>query len=315
MIIGLALNLHTELAQEMFQTVKNHKSQLSLYLQLGKFRLCLLVLFTTLIGYALGASQFNSLEIIALLAGTLLAAMGANGLNQCWEQERDGRMARTRNRPLPSGRMSSIHALTVTLLWSLSGVLILYWMVNSLTAYLALATLVSYLFIYTPLKPHSSLAVLAGAVPGAIPPMMGWTAATNQFSVEAWVLACLLFLWQIPHFMSLAAIYRQDYANGGYRLLPDNPEMDKATRSIIVVFSVALLGISLLIPAIGLGQHLMFVAALFLGLNLLYLSMKLYQQYSVKNARRVFLASIIYLPIIMTLLLIDERLVSPYWSF
>lgn len=299
----------------MPKAAKINKSQLSLYLQLGKFRLCLLVLFTTLIGYALGVSQFYPLEIFALLAGTLLAAMGANGLNQWWEQARDGLMARTRNRPLPSGRMSSIHALTTTLLWSSSGVMILYWMVNPLTAYLALATLVSYLFIYTPLKPYSSLAVLAGAVPGAIPPMMGWTAATNQFGVEAWVLACLLFLWQIPHFMSLAAIYRQDYANGGYRLLPDNPETDKATRSIIVVFSVALLGISLLIPAVGLGEHLIFIAALFLGLSLLWLSMKLYKQYSVKNARRVFLASIMYLPIIMTLLVVDERLVSPYWSF
>ena len=270
---------------------KNHKSQLSLYLQLAQFRLCLLVLFTTLIGYGLGASQFNPLEIIPLLAGTLLAAMGANGLNQWWKRVRAGRIARTRNRPLPSGRMSSTHALTVTLLWSSTGLTILYWQVNPLTAYLALATVLSYLFIYTPLKPYSSLAILAGA----IPPVMGWTAATNQFSVEAWVLACLLFLWQIPHFMSLAAIYRQDYTESGYcRLLPDNREKDKATRSIIVVFSIALLSISLLIPAIGLGEHLMFMAALFLGISLLYLSMKLYQQYSIKNARRAFFGSIMY---------------------
>jgi protoheme IX farnesyltransferase len=299
----------------MRRATKNRSSQLKLYLQLGKFRLCLLVLFTTLVGYALGTSGFYPLEIISLLIGTLLAAMGANGLNQCLEQARDGRMARTRNRPLPSGKISFLHAVTATLLWSSSGVVILYCLVNPLTAYLALATLASYLLIYTPLKPYSSLAVLAGAIPGAIPPVMGWTAATQHFSIEAWGLACLLFLWQIPHFMSLAAIYRKDYVKGGYRLLPDNPEIEKVTRSIIVVFSVALLAISLLIPALGLGENLMFVAALVLGISLLYLSIKLYQKYSMKNARRVFLASIIYLPILMLVLLIDEKLLSPYGVF
>ena len=156
--------------------------------------------------------------------------------------------------------------------------------------------------------PLPYLAILAGAIPGAIPPMMGWTAATNTFSVQAWVLGCLLFLWQIPHFMSLAAVYRQDYAKGGYHLLPDNPEVDHVTRSIIVIFSLALLGITLLAPSIGLGQRLFFVSALFLGGGMLFISIKLYAKYSIENARRMFRASIIYIPTLMIFLLVDQRL-------
>jgi protoheme IX farnesyltransferase len=291
------------------------KSYFYLYLQLGKFRLCLLVLFTTLVGYGLGVSQLNFVEIFCLLFGTLLTAMGANGLNQWWECKRDALMLRTRQRPIPSGRLSSGHALKVTLVWSLTGVLLLYFGVNPLTAYLALITLASYVLIYTPLKPYSTVAVLAGAIPGAIPPMMGWTAATNHFGVEAWVLGCLLFLWQIPHFMSLASIYRQDYVKGGYHLLPDNPEIEGATRSIIVIFSVALLCITLLTPFVGLGEIVFFSGAFLFGLALLVISIRLYQQYTVKKARQVFLASIIYLPALMTLLFIDERFVSHYWAF
>jgi protoheme IX farnesyltransferase len=273
------------------------------------------VLFTALIGYGLGVSQLIFVEIFCFLFGTLLTAMGANGLNQWWERKRDALMLRTRKRPIPSGRLSSGHALTVTLVWSLTGMLLLYYGVNSLTACLALITLTSYVLIYTPLKPYSTVAILAGAIPGAIPPMMGWTAATNHFGVEAWVLGCLLFLWQIPHFMSLAAIYRQDYAKGGYQLLPDNPEIEGVTRSIIVIFSVALLCVTLLTPFVGLGQKTFFLGAFLFGLALLVVSIRLYQQYSVKNARQVFLASIMYLPALMTLLLIDERFVSHYWSF
>jgi protoheme IX farnesyltransferase len=291
------------------------KSYFSLYLQLGKFRLCLLVLFTTLIGYGLGVTELDFVEFFCLLFGTLLTAMGANGLNQWWERKRDALMIRTRQRPIPSGRLSSGHALTVTLVWSLTGVLLVYFGVNPLTAYLALITLASYVLIYTPLKPYSTIAVLAGAIPGAIPPMMGWTAATNHFGGEAWVLGCLLFLWQIPHFMSLASIYRHDYAKGGYHLLPDNPEIEGATRSIIVIFSVALLCITLLTPFAGLGQKAFFLGAFLFGLGLLVLSIKLYRQYTIKNARQVFLASIMYLPILMTLLLFDERFVGNYWSF
>ena len=285
-----------------------YKKQLSLYLQLGKFRLCTLVLFTTLIGYGLGVNKWDLVEIFSLLIGTLSTAMGANGLNQWWERDRDAKMARTRNRPIPLGKLSANHALFVTSSWSIFGVTLLFFGVNAITAYLATLTIVTYLLVYTPMKPHSPIAVLAGAIPGAIPPMMGWTAATNTFGVQAWVLGCLLFLWQIPHFMSLAAVYRQDYAKGGYYLLPDNPEVDRVTRSIIVVFSLALLGVTLLAPSIGLGQRLFFVGALILGGGMLFISIKLYTTYSIENARRMFRASIIYIPSLMLILLVDQRL-------
>jgi protoheme IX farnesyltransferase len=294
----------------MSKFTSTYKSQLSLYMQLGKFRLCTLVLFTTIVGYGLGVDKWEMFKIFSLLLGTLLTAMGANGLNQWWERDRDAKMARTRNRPLPLGRLSANHALYMTLSWSVSGITLLFFGVNALTAFLAALTIVTYLFIYTPMKPYSPLAILAGAIPGAIPPMMGWTAATNTFNVQAWVLGCLLFLWQIPHFMSLAAVYRQDYAKGGYYLLPDNPEVEHVTRSIIVIFSLALLGITLLAPSIGLGKRFFFFCALFLGGGMLYMSIKFYTNYSIDNARKMFRASIIYIPTLMIFLLIDERLFS-----
>ncbi len=292
----------------MFSFTTSYRTQLNLYLQLGKFRLCTLVLFTTLVGYGLGVNKWDLLEIFSLLVGTMLTAMGANGLNQWWERDRDARMARTRNRPLPLHKLSPNHALFITLSWSATGITLLFFGANPLTAYLATLTIITYLFIYTPMKPYTPIAVLVGAVPGAIPPMMGWTAATDSFSAQTWVLGCLLFLWQIPHFMSLAAVYRQDYAKGGYYLLPDNPEVEHVTRSIIVIFSLALLGITLLAPSIGLGKHFFFFCALFLGSGMLYMSIKLYTKYSTDNARKMFRASIIYIPALMIFLLIDERL-------
>lgn len=292
----------------MIKTRSNIPSLITLYCQLGKFRLCLLVLFTGMIGYGLGVEQLDWTEISGFLLGTLLTAMGANGLNQWVERHRDAKMARTRLRPLPTGNLSPQHAFFVTLLWAIAGIFILYVWVNALTAYLGFVTLMSYLTLYTPLKPFSSIAVLVGAIPGAIPPLMGWTAATGRVSSEALVLSFMLFLWQIPHFMSLAAIYREDYIKGGYQLLPDNPEVDKATRAIIVVFSLALLVITLMAPAVGLGKHLFMFSALILGGGLLMLSIRFYHRYSISNARSVFRASIIYIPILMTLLLIDHRI-------
>lgn len=280
------------------------------FLELGKFRLSLLVLFTTAIGYGLGASSFEWIKITCLLTGTLMCSMGANGLNQCWERHRDAKMARTKNRPIPSGRISAQNAFFVTASWLVIGLLLLFFGVNRLTAALAALTSITYLLVYTPLKPFTSIAILAGAIPGAIPPVMGWTAATGSMSAQAWILGCILYLWQIPHFMSLAAIYRNDYHRGGYKLLPDNPEVDKATRSIIMVFSLALLGISLLAPLAGLGERVFSLGALFFGGGLLYLSAIFYRKYSLQNARRLFLASILYLPAVMTLLLIDQRIIS-----
>jgi protoheme IX farnesyltransferase len=285
-----------------------HNNTLSDFLQLGKFRLSLLVLFTTMIGYGLGVKEPSVMSILYLLTGTLLCSMGANGLNQWWERDRDRQMARTKHRPLPAGRMLPNVALMATSCWLASGITILYLGLNPLTALLAIIISLSYLLIYTPLKIYSSIAILAGALPGAIPPVMGWTAATGSISAQAWILGCLMYLWQIPHFMSLAAIYRADYERGGYNLLPDNPAIEKTTRGIVLIFSIALLSISVLAPLAGLGQKIFAVGSLLTGCALLYLASCFYHKYSLINARRLFIGSILYLPVIMMILLLDQRI-------
>ena len=277
------------------------------YLRLGKFRLSLLVLFTAAIGYGLGTNHFDLITYFSLLLGTLLSAMGANGLNQWWEREHDAQMQRTKQRPIPSGSISANAALLVTGSWALCGITVLYYFVNLLTAFLAAASFCIYLFLYTPLKRLSPIAILVGAIPGAIPPIMGWTAATGAFSIQAWGLGCILYLWQIPHFMSLATLYRQDYWSGGFRLIPDDPAVEKATRSIILVFCIALLGISLLTPYIGLGRWLFFAGAAMAGLWMLALAFRFYRTFSLANAKALFFSSIIYLPVVLILLLIDQK--------
>ena len=282
------------------------KTCLSTYLQLGKFTLSLLVLFTAAIGYGLAAQHFYWLDFSLFLLGTLLCSMGANGLNQWWEREKDQSMLRTRSRPIPAGKVSPKTAFVVTSGWLCGGLLLLLLFTHSLVAILALATALIYLFAYTPLKTHTCIAVLVGAIPGAIPPLMGWAAASGTISYQAWALACILYLWQIPHFMALASLYRNDYKHGGFKLLPDNPERQHLTRSIILVFSIALLSISLLIPLTGLG-HIGFVAcALLFGGLMVKRAYSLYQSYSIQGARKVFIVSILYLPSTLTLLLFEH---------
>ncbi|WP_246840548.1 heme o synthase [Lacimicrobium sp. SS2-24] len=276
-----------------------------LYLQLGKVRLSMMVTFTALVGYLLNPqSQLIASDILLLLTGTLLLAMGANGLNQWWERSRDARMLRTRHRPLPTGKLSALHALAVCLIWTITGMALLL-QLNLLTAMLAAFVWFSYLFLYTPLKTRSALAVLAGAITGALPPMMGWTAASAQLGIQAWALGCILYIWQIPHFMALAALYQQDYERGGYRMLPDDPANDQATRSIILVFVIALLVISLLAPVLGLGGVVFFFSALIGGSGLLMQAVRMQRQFSRPRARSLFIATIVYLPLIMIALLAD----------
>lgn len=290
-------------------------SIVSTCLQLGKFRLSLLVLFTTTIGYGLGAKYFDIVPFMGLLVGTLLCSMGANGLNQWWERDRDKKMTRTRFRPLPKGDISPNLAMLLTLSWLVLGLLILFFAVNTITCILGLITSLSYLLLYTPLKVHSPLSILVGAIPGAIPPTMGWTAATGAFGPQAWILFCILYLWQIPHFMSLASIYRQDYLRGGYNLLPDNPSIETITRSIILIFSTALLVISILAPMAGLGHRLFAVVSVIGGGVLLSYAFRLYVNYTLKNAKQVFIVSILYLPLTLSILLLDERVVSELMTF
>ena len=283
------------------------------YLTLGKFRLSLLVVFTAAVGYALGTDGLYPIPLVALIVGTLLCAMGANGLNQWWERDKDARMQRTSKRPIPSGVLSPKRAFSIALSWLILGCVVMALLVNWQSAALAALTAIVYLFAYTPLKTRTAISVLVGAIPGAIPPVMGWVAATGELSPEGWVLGCLLYLWQIPHFMSLASLLRDDYQQGGFRLLPDDPVKEQNTRAIILVFSVALLCISMLAPLIGVGKIGFIMAAILCGGLMLRHSILLYRQYSTSTARQLFLGSILYLPATMTLLIFEQKLL-PFFT-
>ena len=193
----------------------------TIYADLGKARLSALVVTTAALGFVMASAVSLDWALLGwTLLGTTLAAWSANALNQVFERHRDARMKRTRGRPIPSGRIGAPHALGAAILALGMGLTVLVAMVNVLTAVLALLTTLLYVLVYTPLKTRTTLNTLIGSVVGAIPPVMGWTAVTGQLDPGAWVLGTVLFVWQIPHFLALAWLYREDYKRGGYRMLP-----------------------------------------------------------------------------------------------
>jgi protoheme IX farnesyltransferase len=230
---------------------------------------------------------------------------GANGLNQWWEAERDARMTRTRNRPLPSGRLPARAGFAFSVAVTVLGTALLIQFVNALTAGLALASWAIYLFAYTPLKPRSTLNTLVGAVSGAVPPVMGWTAATGRLESGAWVLFAILFVWQIPHFLAIAWVHRRDYDAGGFRMLPVIDPTGRATFRIVVLYCVALLPATYSAALLGLSGWIYLAGATVLGLGLLRAGFRLYRDRSAESARRLFLASIAYLPTLFLLMLLD----------
>lgn len=282
------------------------KASLSLFLELGKMRLSILVVTTTLTGYILACRvSIDGWRLFWTLAGTACAALGANSFNQWWEVRRDARMERTRNRPLPTGRLTPSQALIWSTSISFTGVLLLASQVNEITALLALANILLYVLVYTPLKPISSINTLAGAICGAIPPMMGWTAVTGQLGYGAWLLGATLFIWQIPHFLSLAWLHRDDYARGGFRMLPHFDPNGQITCQIIALYSLSLLPLGLAYYLGGLTGFPFLFGSLLLGGAFFKKCYQLYFERNEIQARQVFLASLIYLPLLMTLLIAD----------
>jgi protoheme IX farnesyltransferase len=284
------------------------RSAVSVYLELGKARLTSLVLFTTFVGYMLadrGSLRWDAL--LLTLIGTGLAALGANALNQCLEADRDARMLRTRRRPLASGTLSPARALAFALSASLAGPLILSTFVNPLSGGLALVTIAIYTLLYTPLKTRTPLNTLVGAVVGAIPPMIGWVAADARLAVGAWILAGILFLWQIPHFLALAWMYRDDYARGGYRMLPVIDASGNLTCCVLVAYTLVLLPLAWTATLAGLAGWTYAIGSLVLGLGFAWTGLRLRQDRTITSARRVFLASVAYLPLLLGLMLIDRH--------
>jgi protoheme IX farnesyltransferase len=276
-------------------------------LALTKPRVVVMILVTTLVGYYVGlAGAPDYVRMLHLIIGTLLAAGGTLALNQYWERDVDALMQRTRTRPLPDGRLQPLEALLFGAAITVLGVVYLAACVNLLSAAVTAATAVLYLFAYTPLKLRSALCTIVGAVPGALPPVTGWVAARDDLSLGAWVLFGILFLWQLPHTLAIARLYRDDYARAGVRVLPVVDAEGSTTERQIVTGCLALLAVSLLPTLIGLTGGLYFTGALGLGLVFVVLGGLQALAPSTVSARRVLYASLLYLPALLALLAFDK---------
>jgi protoheme IX farnesyltransferase len=297
----------TQLADVEPMPLKQAKVGLSDYLELVKFRLNSLVLMTTFVGYYLAERDgLDLLRFFHTLLGTILLASGASALNQYMERLRDARMRRTMERPLPAGRIEPKVALLVGISCGLLGASLLATQVNLLTSVLGVCSFFIYVALYTPMKVRSVYNTFVGAICGALPPMMGWTAVRGEVGQEAWLLFAVLFLWQHPHFFALAWKYREDYARGGYRMLPSEDASGARTGRMMVIFSAALLPVTWALSAIGLVGTFFLVGGLLLGVAFLLASIAFWKERTDEAARRVFLTSLLYLPAILALLVLDK---------
>jgi protoheme IX farnesyltransferase len=281
------------------------------FVTLAKPRLNVLVLITTLAGLYLAAPDgVPGALLLHTLLGTTLVAAGAAALNQAWEHDTDRLMTRTSGRPLPGGRLRLSDGVVFGVGLSVAGLLELSLGANLLAAAVAAATLVSYVLVYTPLKTRTSLATIVGAVPGALPPMIGWAAATGDLSLPAWILFGIVFFWQMPHFLAIAWLYRNDYERAGIPLLPVLEPDGRRTGQQALIYAAALWPVSLLPALVGLAGAPYSIVATVLGLAFIGLSGAFARHRSTANARRLFLYSIIYLPILWATL-IGDRLFWP----
>jgi heme o synthase len=277
------------------------------FLALTKPRLNFLVVITAGVGYYLGAGDgLNLAKLIEAVIGIALVAGGAAGFNQVYERETDSLMWRTRTRPLAANRITPTDAVIFSLTLTIIGLGVVAMTSNVLAAFLALLTLVSYNLVYTPMKRRSQLATLVGAIPGAIPPMIGWVAARNQLTAEAWALFAIVFVWQIPHFMAIAWLYRDDFRRAGFPLLPVVEPDGKSTARQAVLFSVLLLPISLTPYFLRFSGFAYALGAGVGGLALLWLATSFATDRTNERARHLFIGSIIYLPLLWVMLMADR---------
>jgi len=277
-------------------------------MELVKARLSLLVLITTLVGFLLGwQGPLDWLRLFATLLGTALCAGGAAALNQWWERDVDARMQRTRNRPLPGHRMRPLDALLFGLVFSVSGVAILGLFTNLRAAFLAFATISIYILVYTPMKRWSSLNTLVGAVPGALPPLIGWVAARGHYDLQGCLLFAVLWFWQMPHFLAIAWMYREDYKQGGCVMITaQDPDGERTSRQALL-YALCLVMVTLLPAWLGFHSPLYFFLALVLGVAFCGFAMNFALRRDRDSARRLFFSSIIYLPLLLGLLVATAR--------
>jgi protoheme IX farnesyltransferase len=277
------------------------------FFELAKPRVVLMVLITTFVGFYLGSEPVPEyLVLLQTLIGTALAAGGTLALNQYMERDSDAVMQRTQRRPLPDGRLQPREAVWFGIAITILGLGYLALVVNLLSACVTAFITISYLLFYTPLKQRSSLCMLVGAVPGALPPVIGWVATRDSLDVGAWVLFAIMFLWQVPHTLAIARLYREDYAKAGIMFLPViEPEGSSSNRQIIS-HSAALLAVSLLPTLLGIAGGIYFAVAFVLGIGFIASGIALALNSTLANARRLLFASLIYLPVLLLVMAVDR---------
>jgi protoheme IX farnesyltransferase len=272
------------------------------YLELSKSRIVLMVVITAAAGYVIGAAEFSLLALFHVLFGTALVAAGTNALNQYVERDLDARMLRTARRPLPAGRITPRAALIFSAGIALAGTIYLALLVNPLTAFLGAFTLTSYVFVYTPLKRISTACTVIGAIPGAIPPLMGWAAATGGLGTAGWIAFGILFFWQLPHFMAISWTHREDYGRAGFAMLSVRDAEGSAVAREAVLYSIALLIVSVLPSFLGMAGAAYLIGSAASGAALLVAAIGFARERNAMRARRLFMASNLYLVVMMVLL-------------
>jgi heme o synthase len=275
--------------------------------ELVKARLTLLVLLTTAVGFYLGSeSPIDYMGLFHVVFGTAAAAAGAAALNQWWERRADALMRRTRTRPIPAGRMSALQALTLGAVLSIFGVVYLAIVCNAMSATLTAITISIYIFAYTPLKRASTANTAVGAIPGSIPPMIGWAAARGDIGAGAWSLFAIIFLWQLPHFFAIAWMYREDYSRAGFRMISSDDRSGERSASQSVFFCILLLVIAGLPAFLGIANFIYLAAELLLGGLFTAVAMRFLRMRTASAARSLFIASIAYLPLLLGALVLTK---------
>jgi len=284
------------------------REKLAAYVELTKPRIAFMLVLTAAAGFYLGAAKsFDVMLFVNSMIGIALLAFGVATLNQVWERRTDALMERTAKRPLPTQKLITAEALAFGISLCLVAEIYLAFLVNGLTATLGLIVIVGYVLFYTPLKTRTSASTAIGAIPGAMPPLMGWTASANEISLGAWALFALLFLWQFPHFLAIAWMYKEQYAKAGILMLPVIEPEGKITARQIVIFTVILLPVSLAPYFLGFAGLIYLVGASLLGLWFLAASIKTARAKTVEQARKLLLVSVLYLPLIFALMVFNHK--------
>lgn len=304
-----------ELIQEDTPVLANnrHTSKLSDFTQLLKLRLSWLVVFSALTAYFMGTTDYSWIKILMLTLGGFLVTGSSNAFNQIIERDLDRLMDRTQNRPMPQGRLRSVEALVFSAVTGIVGIGLLWVFTNPLSGILGVLALLSYVAVYTPLKRLSPFAVFVGAFPGAVPPLLGWVAATNEIGLYGMVLFSIQFIWQFPHFWSLAWVLEDDYLKAGFRMLPSLQGKSKASAFQVLAYTIGLIPLGLLPFLFRMVSPIATAILLACGIYFSIKALMLYRSLDRADARALMFASFIYLPVVQVVMTLDHLFILPYW--